>query len=81
MTWALFVAGCPATLVSEWKVDTRSTSKLMVEFHGNLQRQRRRSPVVKKAEALRQAMLTLLKSDEYELPYYWAPFVLVGNGF
>jgi CHAT domain-containing protein len=81
MTWALFVAGCPTTLVSQWKVDTRSTSKLMVEFHANLQRQRQRSAVLTKAEALRQAMLTLLRSEEYELPYYWAPFVLVGNGF
>jgi CHAT domain-containing protein/Tfp pilus assembly protein PilF len=81
MTWALFVAGAPTTLVSQWKVDTRSTSKLMVEFHGHLQRERRRSTVVRKAEALRQAMLTLLRSKEYELPYYWAPFVLVGNGF
>jgi CHAT domain-containing protein/tetratricopeptide (TPR) repeat protein len=81
MTWALFVAGCPTTLVSQWKVDTRSTSKLMVEFHSNLQRQHQRSTVVSKAQALRQAMLTLLKSEEYELPYYWAPFVLVGDGF
>jgi CHAT domain-containing protein/ketosteroid isomerase-like protein len=81
MTWALFVAGCPATLVSQWKVDTRSTSRLMVEFHTNLQRQRQGPSVVRKAEALRQAMLTLLRSEEYELPYYWAPFVLIGNGF
>ena len=81
MTWALFVAGSPTTLVSQWKVDTRSTSKLMVEFHGNLQRQRQQGSVVRKAEALRQAMLTLLRSEEYELPYYWAPFVLIGDGF
>ncbi len=81
MTWALFVAGSPTTLVSQWKVDTRSTSKLMVEFHANLQRQRRQPPVIGKAQALRQAMLTLLRSEEYELPYYWAPFVLIGNGF
>ena len=81
MTWALFVAGSSTTLVSQWKVDTRSTSKLIVEFHRNLQRQRQRSAFIKKAEALRQAMLTLLRSEEYELPYYWAPFVLVGDGF
>jgi CHAT domain-containing protein/tetratricopeptide (TPR) repeat protein len=81
MTWALFVAGCPTTLVSQWKVDTRSTSRLMIEFHGNLHRQHQRSAVTSKAEALRQAMLTLLRSEEYELPYYWAPFVLVGDGF
>ena len=68
MTWALFVAGCPTTLVSQWKVDTRSTAKLMVEFHSNLQRQRQWPLVIRKAEALRQAMLTLLRSEEYELP-------------
>jgi CHAT domain-containing protein len=36
-------------------------------------------PQITKAEAVRQAQLSLLKSDRYSHPYYWAPFVLVGN--
>lgn len=32
-----------------------------------------------KAEAVRQAQLELLNNPQYENPYYWAPFVLVGN--
>jgi CHAT domain-containing protein len=32
-----------------------------------------------KAEALRRAQLSLLKNPEYNHPYFWAPFVLVGN--
>ena len=32
-----------------------------------------------RAEALRQAQLSLLKQQPYQHPYYWAPFVLVGN--
>jgi CHAT domain-containing protein len=32
-----------------------------------------------KAEALRQAQLHLMRDPQYANPYYWAPFVLVGN--
>ncbi|MFB2838670.1 CHAT domain-containing protein, partial [Floridanema evergladense] len=32
-----------------------------------------------KAEALRQAQLTLLSNSEYKHPFFWAPFVLIGN--
>ena len=37
MSWALFAAGCPSTIASQWKVDSASTMKLMVDFHQNLQ--------------------------------------------
>jgi hypothetical protein len=33
-----------------------------------------------KAEALRRAELKLLKSRRFSDPFYWAPFVVVGNG-
>jgi CHAT domain-containing protein len=32
-----------------------------------------------KAEALRRAQLTILQNKEFAHPYYWAPFVMVGN--
>ena len=32
------------------------------------------------ADALRQAMLKMLKSRQYSRPFYWAGFVVVGNG-
>jgi CHAT domain-containing protein len=32
-----------------------------------------------KAEALRQAQLSLLSHPQYQHPYYWAGFVLVGS--
>jgi CHAT domain-containing protein len=31
------------------------------------------------AEALRQAQLSLLRSREYRHPFYWSPFILVGD--
>jgi CHAT domain-containing protein len=33
-----------------------------------------------KAEALRQAALMLMKDPERRHPFYWAGFVLVGDG-
>ena len=74
LSWALFVAGVPATVVSQWKVESASTRDLMLQFHRGLQ-----SGKTSKAEALRQASLSLLKQPATSHPFYWAGFVLVGN--
>ena len=78
LTWALFVAGAPATVVSQWKVESASTRELMLGFHQDL-RAPSRKPVTK-AEALRQAALKVMKNPETGHPFYWAGFVLVGDG-
>jgi CHAT domain-containing protein/tetratricopeptide (TPR) repeat protein len=81
LTWALFVAGVPTTLVSQWKVESASTRDLMLGFHRQM---RAPSAVgkakVTKAESLRQAALKLLKNPQTNHPFYWAGFVLVGDG-
>ena len=81
-SWALFVAGCPTTVVSQWKVDSASTSELMLEFHKHLKSQSANTKLnLPAAEALRQASLGLMRTNEYNHPFYWAGFVVVGNGF
>jgi CHAT domain-containing protein/TolA-binding protein len=81
MSWALFVAGTPTTVVSQWKVDSASTSRLMVDFHRFLYAQEPgRRQGTNKAAALRQAALKLLSDPKYKHPFYWAGFVVVGNG-
>src|SRR5262245_18185284 len=77
LSWALFVAGAPATVVSQWNVESASARELMLGFHRNL-RAPSRKPVTK-AEALRQAALKLMKSPATSHPFYWAGFVLVGD--
>jgi CHAT domain-containing protein len=52
MSWALFVAGSPAAVVSQWKVDSARNSELMIEFHRNLLQKRNAG----KSEALRQRL-------------------------
>ncbi|HEU4386154.1 MAG TPA: CHAT domain-containing protein [Blastocatellia bacterium] len=81
LSWAIFVAGCPTTLVSQWKVGASSTTTLMVEFHKNLLAMRRGDGGrTGKAQALRLAALKLLSVPRFRHPFYWAPFVVVGDG-
>ncbi len=70
-------AGARSTLATLWAADDRATAELMGYFYQNLAKDSQMS----KAQALREAQLTLLHTSEsqYRHPYYWAPFVLVGN--
>ena len=78
MSWALFVAGSPAAIVSQWKVDSARSAELMIEFHRNLrQRQRDGRLTYNRSESLRQAALKLLRGP-YNHPAYWASFILIG---
>lgn len=67
-------SGARATLATLWSVRDQSTALLMRKFYQYLRR-----PGITKAEALRQAQLSLLADSDYDDPFFWAPFVLVGN--
>ncbi len=73
LTWAFFVAGCASTVVSQWKVMDESTAELMANFYRHLR------AGANKAEAVRQAQLSLLHSRKYSSPFFWAPFILLGD--
>ena len=66
-------SGARSTLASLWQVDDRSTSILMSEFYRHLTLDSK----ITKAEALRRAQLFVLQEKKH--PFYWAPYVLVGN--
>lgn len=76
LMWALFVAGSPSTLVSQWRVDSAATTAIMVDFH----RQWHAASGLSKARALRAAALKALGTREFAHPFYWAGFILVGDG-
>lgn len=65
-------AGARSTVATLWSIDDESTAELMSEFYLQLA-----TTTLSKAEALRHAQLALL--DKYKTPYYWAPYILVGN--
>ncbi len=70
LTRSFLYAGAPAVIASLWKVDDRSTARLMESFYTNLQ-------TMNKAEALRQAKLETMK--EFPGPFHWAAFCLQGD--
>jgi CHAT domain-containing protein len=81
LSWAMFIAGVPAIVVSQWKVESAGTRDLMVMFHRTMIAQPEAGKAkTTKTEALRQAALKLLKNAETSHPFYWAGFVLVGDG-
>jgi CHAT domain-containing protein/predicted Zn-dependent protease len=67
-------SGAKSTLATLWSIQDQSTADFMSEFYQAINQ-----PNISKAQALRQAQLSLLHSPQYQHPYYWAPFVLVGN--
>jgi CHAT domain-containing protein len=64
-------AGARSTLASLWSVDDQSTADLMSEFYRQL------NNGATKAEALQRAQLAVFKKDSS--PFFWAPYVLLGN--
>ena len=74
MTGMAVRSGAKTTVASLWNVRDRSTAKLMTEFYQLLSQKN-----VSKASALRQAQLALMEAPQYNHPYYWSPFVLIGN--
>lgn len=73
-------SGARSTLATLWNVADRSTAALMAKFYHELDNSTANE--VNKAEALRRAQLELLEGkqgEQFQDPYYWAAFVLVGN--
>jgi CHAT domain-containing protein len=80
LTWALFVAGTPTSVVSQWEVDSASTATLMLAFHRALKSEPLESgSTFTTARAMQRAELQLLRSPQYAHPFYWAGFVVVGD--
>jgi CHAT domain-containing protein len=81
MSWALMMAGMPTVVVSQWKVDSASTTQLMVALHRNLHQGLSEAPMAGKAEALRKAAMEMAADPRYRHPFYWAGFAMLGNGY
>jgi CHAT domain-containing protein len=84
-------SGASSTVATLWSVDDQSTGKLVEQFYRNLRRSIEQHDGTTKVQALRQAQLALLENKlnwgtearpegvDYSHPYYWAPFIMLGN--
>jgi len=70
--FSLAMEGPPSIVATLWPVEDESTKELMVAFYEEL----KHNP---KSEALRRAQTRLISSDRYAHPFFWAPFILIGE--
>ncbi len=67
-------SGARSTIASLWPVKDKATVALMNSFYENFLK-----PGTTKAEALRQAQIHIMKNTDFQEPFFWSAFVLVGN--
>jgi CHAT domain-containing protein len=77
MTWAWFAAGSSSTMFNRWPADSIATNQLMTEFYSRVKPASRSQ--ISKAAALRQSVLLLRRNPDYQHPYYWASFAMIGD--
>lgn len=73
---AFLYAGTNSVLATLWKVNDTSAAKTMRLFYDKLTET---DQTIDKAQALRQAMLTVRDTPRFDSPYHWAPFALYGD--
>ncbi len=72
---AFSLVGTPSVIATLWRLSDRATYELMASFYRNLKNQEGFD-----YEALRSAQVDMLKkTDRYGQPFYWAPFILLGE--
>jgi CHAT domain-containing protein len=69
---AFLAAGTPSVLATLWIIDDKASSSFMIDFYDRLAMQ-------SKAQALAQTQRSFIASSDQRHPFYWAPFVLVGD--
>jgi CHAT domain-containing protein/Tfp pilus assembly protein PilF len=73
LPWGFMYAGAPSVVASLWRVDDETTAELMAAFYQGILRR----PESEKLSAFTEARRTIRRSHPH--PYYWAPFVYVGD--
>lgn len=73
---SLMYAGAKNLIVSLWQVADASTSQLMIDFYTQHLYHSNNNIF---SDDLRKAKLNFIKGSQFQDPYYWAPFVLIGH--
>lgn len=74
LTRGFMYAGARRIVVSLWNVNDKATAALMQRLYTGMLRSNK-TP----AAALRAAQIEMLRTPQWQSPYYWAPFVMQGE--
>ncbi len=66
-------AGAPTVVASLWSVNDTSTKDTMMLFYKEL------AAGQSKAESMRRAQLAVMRDPRFAHPFYWAPFIVLGD--
>jgi len=77
-SWSWFVAGSSSLMFNRWQVDQAAASKFMNQFYSSIRPNT--GAKLSKGTALRRSLMSLRRSPEYQHPYYWASFAIIGDG-
>ena len=69
-------SGARSTVATLWPIKDNVAAQMMETFYEAL-----RQPGVSKAEALRQAQIDMLHNTDFDDPFFWSAYVLIGIGF
>ncbi|MCW5699894.1 MAG: tetratricopeptide repeat protein [Rhodospirillales bacterium] len=72
--WLAQQQGAQSVLATLWPVADESTAQFMATLYDQ-----RQAKGQTKAAALQATQIEFLRSDTYAHPFYWAPFILMGN--
>ena len=74
LTGVALKSGARSALGTLWPVADAAAQTLLPDFYAALA-----DPAVTKAEALRRAQVRLMAKPEFAHPFFWSPFILIGN--
>lgn len=73
LAWAFQAAGCRSTVISQWALNDRAASRMMIDFYSHVRLGTRLD------EALQAAARSEMKRSGRDLPFLWANYQLVGS--
>jgi CHAT domain-containing protein/Tfp pilus assembly protein PilF len=73
LAYVLERAGAKSAIASLWSAEDNTSAEIMTQFYQNLQKG------MTKSEAIQQAKLSQIKKNPDLHPFFWSPFILIGD--
>lgn len=67
-------SGARSTVATLWSVNDEASAEFINAFYHSLAMEKKT-----KSQSLRDAKLALIKNPKYRHPFYWSPYILLGN--
>jgi CHAT domain-containing protein len=73
LAYVLERAGAKSVIASLWNAEDNTSAEIMTQFYQNLQKG------MTKSEAMQKAKLSQIEKNKDLHPFFWSPFILIGD--